>query len=228
MADLAGHINIRQEVHFYFQDAVALACFAASPLHIEGEAPCLIAAHPGLRRLAEQLANIVEHARIGGGVRAGRAANGLLVDIYDFVDVFKPLDALMPARLALGLVKPGGYALIENLIDQGGLAGAGHACHQCQCAQGKFHRKILQVVLPGPYDFQEFAVAGPALGGHMDISGPGQVLARDGGCHLLDIRRRALGDYLATVLTCARAYVDNLIRCPHGILVMLHHNQGIA
>jgi hypothetical protein len=38
MADLAGHVDVGQEVHFYLDDAVAGAVFAAAALDVEAEA----------------------------------------------------------------------------------------------------------------------------------------------------------------------------------------------
>ena len=79
VADFAGDIDIRQELHFDLDDAVALAGFAAPALDIEGEAAGPVAAGAGLRGLGEELADHVEDAGIGGGVGAracGRWATG--------------------------------------------------------------------------------------------------------------------------------------------------------
>ena len=38
LADLAGHVNVGQEVHLHPLHAVALAGLAAAALHVEGEA----------------------------------------------------------------------------------------------------------------------------------------------------------------------------------------------
>ena len=48
LADVAGDVDVRQEVHLDLDDAVALAGLAAPALHIEGEAPRRIAARLGL------------------------------------------------------------------------------------------------------------------------------------------------------------------------------------
>jgi hypothetical protein len=55
-------------VHFDLDDAVALARFAASAFDVEAEAPVLVAAHLGVLREREQLADHVERARVGRGV----------------------------------------------------------------------------------------------------------------------------------------------------------------
>jgi hypothetical protein len=54
VADIAGHIHIGQEVHFDFDQAIALAGFAAATAHVEAEAPGRIAARTRFRNLSEQ------------------------------------------------------------------------------------------------------------------------------------------------------------------------------
>src|SRR3546814_13601939 len=44
VADVAGDVDVRQEVHFDLQHAVALTGFAAAALHIEAEAAGLVSA----------------------------------------------------------------------------------------------------------------------------------------------------------------------------------------
>src|SRR5580698_2509538 len=50
-AYFAGDINVRQEVHFDADDAVALASLAAAALDVEGETAGTVAAHSGLGKL---------------------------------------------------------------------------------------------------------------------------------------------------------------------------------
>ncbi len=52
-ADLARHVDVRQEVHLDLEGAVALAVLAAAALDVEGEATRLVAPQLGLRRLRE-------------------------------------------------------------------------------------------------------------------------------------------------------------------------------
>ncbi len=57
---------------------------------------------------------------------------------------------------------------------------------------------------------------------------PGQIVPGDGvfGCH--QVLDAALGHHLAAHFTCTRANVNQIVGGPQGVLVMLHHNQGIA
>ena len=47
--------------------------------------------------LCEQFPDVIEHADIGGRVRARRATDWRLIDIDDLVDQFHTLDALVKA-----------------------------------------------------------------------------------------------------------------------------------
>src|SRR5690606_650937 len=46
-ADIAIDVHVRQKVHLHLYDAVALAGFASSTAHVEGETSGVIAACPG-------------------------------------------------------------------------------------------------------------------------------------------------------------------------------------
>ncbi len=100
VADITRHIDIGQELHLDAQLTLALAGLAAPAMHVEGETPGLVAAHLAFRQLGEQLADLVEHAGIGPGVRARRAADGGLVDVDDLIQMFDAFDALDARRPA--------------------------------------------------------------------------------------------------------------------------------
>ena len=98
LADVAGDVDVGQEVHLDLDDAVALAGLAAAALDVEGEAPGLVAARLGFGQAGEPFADRRERAGIGRGVRARRAADRRLVDVDDLVDMLQPLDAVVRAR----------------------------------------------------------------------------------------------------------------------------------
>ena len=58
VADLAGDVDVGQEVHLDADDAVARARLAAPALDVEREAARLVAAHARLGQLREQLADV--------------------------------------------------------------------------------------------------------------------------------------------------------------------------
>ena len=98
MADVAGDVDVGQEVHLDLDDAVALAGLAAAALDVEGEAAGLVAARLGLRQAGEPVADRREGAGIGGRVGARRAADRRLVDVDDLVEEFEALDAVVLGR----------------------------------------------------------------------------------------------------------------------------------
>ena len=70
MAMLAGHIHIRQEVHFHFDETFSLARLAAPAFNIEAETTCVIAALTRCRRLSEKFSNRREKPRVSRGIGA--------------------------------------------------------------------------------------------------------------------------------------------------------------
>ena len=87
LAHLAGDGNVGQELHLNLVVALALAGLAASALDVEGEAAGLVTPDSSLGQAGEDLADGGERAGVGGGVAAGRAADGRLVDVDHLVDV---------------------------------------------------------------------------------------------------------------------------------------------
>ena len=168
LADLTGNVDIGKELHLDLQDAVAPARLTASALHVKAEPPRLIAAHTRLAHLTEQLADRIEHPRVGRGIRARRASDRLLIDVDDLVDMLKPLDLLVLAGLSLRAVEPRGDTAIEDLVDERRLARAGHARHKRERTKREFHIDILQIVLRRTHDLQKIAVSPAPLCGHGD------------------------------------------------------------
>ncbi len=79
LADLAGHVDVGQEVHLDLDRAVALARLAAPALDVEREPTRLVAADLRLLRGGEERADLVEHARCrwpGWNGACGRSATG--------------------------------------------------------------------------------------------------------------------------------------------------------
>ena len=92
MADVAGDIDVGQEMHLDLDQAVALAGFAAAALDVEGEAAGLVAARLCLRQAGEPVTDLGEGAGIGRGVGARRTADRRLVDVDDLVEMLKTGD----------------------------------------------------------------------------------------------------------------------------------------
>ena len=98
VADLAGDVDVRQEVHLDLDRAVAGAGLAAAALDVEREPALLVAAHLGLGRGREQLAHVVEDTGVRRRVGPRRTPDRRLVDVDHLVDLVQALDAAVPAR----------------------------------------------------------------------------------------------------------------------------------
>ena len=71
-------------------------------------------------------------------------------------------------------------------------------------------------------------VAGAAVCRHGDLLFPGQILPGDGLGAGDDFIHRTCRHYLTAVAARAGANVHDEVGSAHGILVMLHHDQGVA
>ena len=142
--------------------------------------------------------------------------------------MLQSLDSVAAARVEPGVVQLVGQGLIENFIDQRGLAGAGHTGDAGEGSQGDFHVDPLQIVLPGAPDGDGLSAARPAAGGNGNPFGPGQILSRDAPGTGHDILQGAGRHNLSAVDTGPGTYVYDVVGGPHGVLVVLHHQQGVA
>ncbi len=92
-------------MHLYADDSVAATCLAASALDIEAEPALLVAAKLCLWQAREQVSDAVEHSRVCRWVGTRSSADWRLVDVDDLVDVLKPEDSIVFARLLLQAVR---------------------------------------------------------------------------------------------------------------------------
>ena len=149
LAHLARHVHVGQEVHLDLDRAVARAGLAATAADVEAEPARQVAADLGLVGLREQLADVVEHARVGGGVRPGRAPDGRLVDVDDLVELVDAVDAGVQAGRRLRPVHLLHQRPVEDVVDQRRLARARHAGDRHEAPERERHVDVLEVVLPG-------------------------------------------------------------------------------
>ena len=155
MAGGTGDVDVGEEVHFDFVDAVALAGFAAAALDVEGEAARLIAAEFGFGLSGEEVADGGENAGVGCRVRARGAADGALVDDNDFVKVANAFDAVVKSGDGLSMVQPCLEFFSEDFVDEGGLAGAGDARDDGHDAKWELDREVFEVVFASTDDSEE-------------------------------------------------------------------------
>ena len=83
------HVDVRQEIHLHGLESSAFAFFASSACDVEAEPAGFVAAYGCFRQFGKQGTDFVEDPGIGGGIAAGRAANGALVDGNDLVQVLQ-------------------------------------------------------------------------------------------------------------------------------------------
>src|SRR5262249_24047041 len=127
LADVAGDVDVGQEVHLDPDYAVALAGLAAAALDVEREAARLVAAGARFRQAREPFADRRERAGISRRVGPRRAADRRLGDVDDLVEMFDALDAVIRGRGLTGIVEPPRQRLVEGVDQQRGFATAGKA-----------------------------------------------------------------------------------------------------
>ena len=134
-ANVAGDVNVGEEVHLDALEAVALAGFAAAAFDVEAEAPGTIAALAGFGQHGEEFTYGREDAGIGGGIGARRASDGRLIDFDDFVDVLGAADFAELAGLLHGTVELLSQGAIQNVVHQRGFSRTGYAGDDDEQAQ---------------------------------------------------------------------------------------------
>src|SRR5690606_16527600 len=149
LAIVAADVDVAQEMHLDLADAVALSGLAAAALDVEAEAAGLVAVRAGLGELGEEVADGVEDLDVGGRVAAGRAADGLLIDGDDLVELLDALDRVVAADPAGAVVDVALERGVEDVVDEGGLAGAAHAGDGDEHPEGEADVEPTEVVLRG-------------------------------------------------------------------------------
>ena len=132
-----------------------MAGLAASALDVEGETAWGIATDAGFGEGGEKLADGGEGPGVGGGVAAGGAPDGGLVDVDDLVDVVEASDGIVGTGAVLGAGYELGKALVEDLVDEAALAGAGNAGDAGEDTERNRGVDSLEVVLTGALDLEE-------------------------------------------------------------------------
>src|SRR5882724_4851447 len=101
-ADVAEHLNIRQETHFDALHSLAVACLAASARGIERETAGGESAHARLGGVGIQSANGVPESNIRCRARAWRLADGRLIDLQHAADGLPSRDGVAAGQYDLG------------------------------------------------------------------------------------------------------------------------------
>ena len=228
LAHIARHINIWQEVHLDFEQAVTRAGFASTALDIERETARAVAARLGIRRLGEQIADVVEHTRIGRRVGARRASDGRLVNVDDLIEVFDADEFVVRACTGLCAVQLRCQLFVQDFVDERGLARTRNTGHTGQRAERNREIRVLEVVHRTALDRDALAVAFAPDFGHRNEFFARKVLSGDGFVAFEQLVDRALEHDLAAVASRARTDIHNVVSCKHGVLVVLDHDERVA
>ena len=129
--------------------------------------------------------------------------------------------------MGLGTVEYLGQMLVENLVDQTALARTADTGDAAEHPQREVHRQVFQVVLVGTHHPQPlFGLT--AFLRHSDEPLAAEILAGKGVGVCQNLVDGTLGSDLAAVHTRAGAHIHDVVSGVHGVLVVLHHNEGVA
>src|SRR5690606_28403641 len=141
------------------------------------EAPRTVTPRPRGWQLGEEVPDRGKDPHVGRRVGARTATDGGLVDDDDLVEVLEALDGVVGSGLVLAPVEMAEEGAAQNVVDQSGLAAAGHAGHTDEPSQGDTQVDAPQVVLArAPHHQGPPLVAGhEARRGYLDALPPGQI-----------------------------------------------------
>ena len=124
----AGDVEIGEELHFDFFEAVSGAAVAAAGSGVEGEEAGAQLAGLGLGSAGEKLADGIEGTEENGGRGARGAGDGGLIDEFDAAEMLGTFEVFDGRGVAFGLLAEfAGEVQIEDVVGEGGFPGAGDA-----------------------------------------------------------------------------------------------------
>src|SRR5438552_1110377 len=150
MTHFALDINVRQKVHFDFDQPAALAVFAATTFDIEAETPRVITTHACGWKLREQFANRCEGTAVCDWIRSRRAPNRTLINDNGLVDLIDPTQNTKRPRLFLRIVEMTEQRSAQNIVYQSRFAAAGHTGHTNETPERKRRSDILEIIFARP------------------------------------------------------------------------------
>ncbi len=226
VADFARDIDIREEMHFDLNDAVAAAGLAAAALNVKTETSLLVAAGLGIRCPRKQIADHVKDTGVRRRIRARCAPDRRLIDVDDLVELVHSVDAVVCARYRAGVIELPGKCLVENFVHERALARPGHARDDRHDAQREAHIDVLQVIDRGAAD-REPAGRLPSLLRNFDFQRSRQVFSGERLRILHDFFRCAGRHDFAAVRSGAGADINDIVRRAHRVLIVLDDNHRV-
>ncbi len=195
----AGELDVGEELHLDGDGAVAFADVAAAAGDVEGEVPWAEAAALGVGLRGEECADIVEGFDICNWIGSRGAADGGLVDEDDVVEVVGTGEfAIEVCGVgAFGLAERLHEGAVEDLMDDGGFAGAADAGDAAEEAEGDVDIDAAEVVDAGAGEFEVLAAGLAAVFGDGDGEAAGEIFSGDGVWVCGDFGDGASGEELA-------------------------------
>ena len=227
---VARHVDIRQEVHFNLDHAVALARFAAAAAHVKAETSWRIAAGARFRHTGKQFTYGREDAGIGCRVRARGTANRALVNVDNFIEMLQTLDVAVRRRLGQRrAVQRRLRNREQRIVDQRRFTGTGHAGDAGKQANRQRQGDVFQVVAARAGQLQHFfRICRYALFRHLNLTLAAHELTGQRLGHRHDVLQRPFRDHLAAVYASARANVDDVVSRADRIFIVLDHDHRVA
>ena len=128
-ADVAGDVNVRQEIHLDPLHPVAFACLAASAFDVERETAGLVTTRPRFGQHRVKFAKRREQSGKRRRIRTRRAADRCLVDLDDLVHEIEALDRIVFERFDRRFIDVFVERRIEDFLDQRRFARTRNARH---------------------------------------------------------------------------------------------------
>ena len=232
-AEGAGDEDVGEELHFDALVAEALAVVAAAVAGVERERGRAEAGGGGGVGLGVKVADQIPGLGVEGGVGARGAGKRGLIDEDDFGEGLVAGDGA-DLRGVLGeLVALGQQALVDDLVEQGGFAGAGHAGEGHETVEGEAEVEVAEVVFVDAGEDQPRMLAGSlhyfAAGGRRGNGlAAGKVGAGERGGVGEQGRQVALENQVAALRAGDGADFQHVVGgADHG-LVVFDHDHGVA
>ena len=223
----AGYVHIGQEIHLDRFVAVALAGFATTAAHVEGEASGLVPTDFRLGQSHVEGTDVGENTRISGRIRARSTTQRTLIHGHDFVNMLDSIQRIVGQRFAQRAVEMFREDGQQRVVDECALSAARHARDAGQCAQREGGGHTFEVVAARSAQGELEAVALAPFLRNLNA----QVVVQVARCQCLlleHLLRRALIDHLAAQTSRARSHIYDVIGGHHHVAVVLNDHNGIS
>src|SRR5215470_1913020 len=228
LANITGDVDVRQEVHFNFYDAVALAGLATPALNVERESSRFVAPRFGFRKTSKPFSNRCERPRIGGWIRARRASNRRLVDVDHLVEILEAFNLVERRGCFASAVESPRDRFIEGVDQQGRFTPAGDTRDAGEQSERDLCGDVLEVVTARTDQSELAPRIDLAPLRDLDEAHAIEILPgeRVGVGH--DLFGRALSDNPPAMDPSPGADIDDVVGGADRVLVVLDHDHSIA